>query len=88
MEEYTPNEKKHWTENVLFKVVIIGFLILILMIPSMMINELVREQSSRKMEVTNEVSSKWGQLQTITVPYIVIPYMEELKYANIPNIKE
>ena len=82
MEEYTPNEKKHWTENVLFKVLTIGFLILVLMIPSMMINELVRERSSREMEVTNEVSSKWGQLQTITGPYIVIPYMEELKYTN------
>lgn len=82
MEEYTPNEKKHWTENVLFKVVTIGFLILVLMIPSVMIHELVRERSSRKMEVTNEVSSKWGQLQTITGPYIVIPYMEELKYTN------
>jgi inner membrane protein len=82
MEDYTSNEKKHWTENVLFKVVTIGFLILVLMIPSVMINELVRERSSRKMEVTNEVSSKWGQLQTITGPYIVIPYMEELKYTN------
>ncbi len=82
MDTDNSNEKKHWTENVLFKVVIIGFLILVLMIPSMMINELVRERSSRKMEVTNEVSSKWGQLQTITGPYIVIPYMEELKYTN------
>lgn len=82
MEEHASNEKKHWTENVLFKVIIIGFLILVLMIPSIMINELVRERSSRKMEVTNEVSSKWGQLQTITGPYIVIPYMEELKYTN------
>ncbi|HQW25999.1 MAG TPA: cell envelope integrity protein CreD [Saprospiraceae bacterium] len=85
MEENTFNEKKHWTENVLFKVITIGFLILVLMIPSVMINELVRERSSRKMEVTNEVSSKWGQLQTITGPYIVIPYMEELKYANQPS---
>ncbi len=82
MEEYTPNEKKHWTENVLFKVIIIGFLILVLMIPSVMINELVRERTSRKIEVTNEVSSKWGQLQTITGPYIVIPYLEEVKYTN------
>ncbi len=82
MEEYTSNEKKHWTENVLFKVVIIGFLILVLMIPSIMINKLVRERSSRKMEVTNEVSSKWGQLQTITGPYIVIPYLEEVKFTN------
>ncbi len=82
METNNSNEKKHWTENVLFKVIIIGFLILILMIPSVMIHELVRERSFRKMEVTNEVSSKWGQLQTITGPYIVIPYMEELKYTN------
>ena len=37
-----------------FKVIIIGFLILILMIPSVMIHELVRERSFRKMEVTNE----------------------------------
>ena len=76
------NEGKKWTDNVLVKVVIIGFLILMLMIPSVMINELVRERSSRKMEVTNEVSSKWGQLQTITGPYIVIPYLEEIKYTN------
>lgn len=75
-------EIKHWTENVLFKVIAIGFLILILMIPSIMINELVRERSSRKMEVTNEVSSKWGQLQTIIGPYVVIPYLEEIKYNN------
>ena len=58
-------EPKKWTDSVLVKVLMIGFLILVLMIPSMMINELVRERSSRKMEVTNEVSSKWGQLQRI-----------------------
>lgn len=82
MQEPTPNEGKHWSESVLIKVLIIGFIILVLMIPSMMIHELIRERSSRKIEVTNEVSSKWGQLQTITGPYIVIPYMEELKYTN------
>ncbi len=82
MEVNNENETKKWTDNVLIKVIIIGFLILVLMIPSMMINELVRERSSRKNEVTNEVSSKWGQLQTVIGPYIVIPYMEEVKYAN------
>ncbi len=82
MEANTEKKVKKWTDNVLIKVIIIGFVIMVLMIPSMMINELVRERSSRKMEVTREVSSKWGQLQTITGPYIVIPYMEELKYTN------
>src|SRR5688572_2259950 len=82
MEENTPNPVKSWTDNILVKVITIGFLILALMIPSIMINELVRERSSRKMEVTHEVSSKWGQLQTITGPYIVIPYLEEIKYTD------
>ena len=85
LEEHTSNEKKPWTENVLFKVIIIGVLTLALMIPSVMIHELVRERSSRKMEVTNEVSSKWGQLQTITGPYIVIPYLEEVTYTDKAN---
>ncbi len=82
MEANNENVVKSWTDNVLFKVIIIGLLTLVLMIPSMMINELVRERSFRKMEVTQEVSSKWGQLQTLTGPYIVIPYLEEIKFQT------
>jgi len=82
MEQNTPGPAKAWTDNIVIKVITIGFLIMALMIPSLMINELVRERSSRKMEVTNEVSSKWGQLQTITGPYVVIPYLEEIKYTD------
>lgn len=82
MSNEVETEPKKWTDNVLVKVLMIGFLIMVLMIPSIMINELVRERSSRKMEVTNEVSSKWGQLQTVIGPYMVIPYLEEVKYTN------
>ena len=73
---------KHWSENILFKVFIIGGIILALMIPSFMITDLVRERSNRKMEVIHEVSSKWGQLQTIAGPYITIPYFEAVKTSN------
>ncbi len=79
METNQDSQIKTWTDNVLIKVIIIGGLILVLMVPSLMINALVSERSSRKMQVTNEVSSKWGQLQTITGPYIEIPYLEEVK---------
>ncbi|MFZ1676514.1 MAG: inner membrane CreD family protein, partial [Saprospiraceae bacterium] len=88
MEATTSNdsEVKKWSDNPLVKVIIIGFLILILMIPSMMITSLVQERSSRKMQVTNEVSSKWGQLQTVTGPYIEIPYLEEIKLnSKLPS---
>src|SRR4030095_6799245 len=74
-----PELRPHWTEHILVKVVIIGFIVLALMIPSLMILNLVQERSQRKAEVTSEVSSKWGQLQTIAGPYISIPYYEEIK---------
>ena len=85
MEVPQPSAPKHWTENVLIKAVVIGVLILFLMIPSIMISELVRERSYRKQEVVNEISSKWGSLQTISGPYIQIPYLEELKYNDGKN---
>ena len=75
-------EAKHWSENILVKVVMIGVIILALMIPSLMVMELVRERANRKFEVTNEVSSKWGQMQTLAGPYISIPYYEEIKKAG------
>src|SRR4030095_11542325 len=74
-----PEARPHWTEHIFVKVVIIGFIVLALMIPSLMILNLVQERSQRKAEVTQEVSSKWGQLQTIAGPYISIPYYEEVK---------
>lgn len=72
-------ERKHWTENILVKVIVIGGIIIALMIPSIMIMNLVQERASRKQQVTHEVSSKWGEMQTIAGPYISIPYLEELK---------
>lgn len=75
-------ETKHWSQHILAKVFIIGFIALALMIPGFMITELVRERASRKIEVTHEVSSKWGQLQTITGPYIEVPYLREIKHTD------
>ena len=74
-----PEARPPWTEHILVKVVIIGVIVMVLMIPSLMILNLVQERSQRKAEVTQEVSSKWGQLQTIAGPYVSIPYYEEIK---------
>ena len=81
----TAPEAKHWSEHILVKMILIGFIILALMIPSVMIMELVQERANRKLEVTNEVSSKWGQIQTIAGPYISVPYLEEVKKPGMPS---
>lgn len=52
----------------------VGFLVLLLQIPVMMISGLVSERQQRRDEAITEVSSKWGNAQSITGPALVIPY--------------
>jgi inner membrane protein len=68
-----------WSNNRLtFKGFIVGFLILVMMIPAIFVSELVFERKARQTEVIKEVSSKWASAQTIGGPYITIPYREKV----------
>jgi inner membrane protein len=53
----------------------IGFLVLLLLIPIGMINRLVGERQERRQSVIGDVTSKWGNAQTITGPALVVPYV-------------
>ena len=52
----------------------LGFLALLLQIPVSMIGRLVAERQQRRDEAIGEVSSKWGERQSITGPVLVVPY--------------
>lgn len=52
----------------------IGFIVLVLMIPTFQVNDLVRERQMRQQEAGTEISKLWSSAQTITGPFIVIPY--------------
>jgi inner membrane protein len=56
------------------KILSIGIIVLILLIPSSMILSLMREREYRKDAVVQEISQKWGNSQVITGPFITIPY--------------
>jgi len=60
----------------LIKGFFIGFLILLLLIPTFMIQSIVSEREGRKSEVIREVSSKWGNSQQLIGPILRIPYYE------------
>ncbi|HRO42051.1 MAG TPA: cell envelope integrity protein CreD [Flavipsychrobacter sp.] len=55
---------------------LIGFLILIMMIPTALIHELINERTHRQQEVIQEISSKWATEQTIVGPVLQIPFKE------------
>jgi inner membrane protein len=61
-------------QSVTLKLFVIGFLILILLIPTAMVQSLIRERQLRSSEAVMEISSKWGAKQTITGPILSIPY--------------
>lgn len=65
--------------GIFIKSIVVGFLIVILLIPAAFIQELVRERQERQKEVIQEVSSKWASAQTISGPFLIIPYNETQK---------
>ena len=52
----------------------VGVLALLLQIPIAMIGGLVSERQARRQAAVAEVSSKWGNVQSITGPALVVPY--------------
>lgn len=81
--------------NIYFKIGTIVLIIFLLLIPTYMIKNLVNERESTQNNAILEVSSKWGNEQTISGPYISIPYLKNVKeksnsgYADkVVQIKE
>lgn len=58
----------------IFKVAAIAFLALILLIPVVMIDELVKERKTRQFEALAEVSAKWGFEQQVIGPILAVPF--------------
>lgn len=57
-----------------FRAIVVGVLILLLLIPLGMVNDLIRERADRKHEAESGISANWGGAQTITGPVIDVPY--------------
>ena len=70
---------KNLKSNIFFKIGVIIILVLILLVPATMVKELIQERERVQRSAISEVSSKWGKGQTITGPYVSIPYDKYVK---------
>jgi inner membrane protein len=61
-------------DSIMVKLFSIGFLILILLIPSAWIESLIYERQQRADAVIEEVADKWSGTQTISGPVLIIPF--------------
>jgi inner membrane protein len=71
--------KRIKTNSATMKVLAIGLLVLVLLIPMFMVSDLMYEREQRHDDVVREISEKWGARQTITGPFLTIPYKQYYK---------
>lgn len=71
----TGNRLLNWLKNsITARMFIVGALTLILLIPLVMIQELIKERADRQKNVVTEINDKWGEQLTIYGPILKIPY--------------
>lgn len=74
-EQSKTKRAKNWMKtSTTFRMGVIGFLILILLIPLTFIKELIRERKHRQTEVVSEINESWGKEVQLFGPILKIPY--------------
>lgn len=66
-------------DSITVKLVSIGILVILLLIPSAWIQNIMVERQQRADEVMDEVSAKWSGAQTLAGPVLIIPYRKTEK---------
>ena len=70
------------SNKTVIKGLITGGLTLLMLIPALFVMNLVSEREARQKEVTQEISSKWAAPQTLTGPYLYLPYKVTVAYKD------
>jgi inner membrane protein len=70
-------ENRNW--STVLKMVLIGVLLLIFLIPLQMLRTLIEERNTTRLEAEGEIIAKWGGEQILAGPVVVVPYLERVK---------
>ncbi|TDP59352.1 cell envelope integrity protein CreD [Flavobacterium dankookense] len=85
-QEIQNQEPKTFFQSTTAKMIMVGFLTLVLLIPLFFVQDLITERSQRKNEVTREVSNLWGSDIQFYGPILKIPYTSYDNY-NVTDTK-
>ncbi|MFB2121065.1 cell envelope integrity protein CreD [Parapedobacter sp. 2B3] len=79
----------HWlSQSVSAKLLFIGVLVLLLLIPSSWIGSLIRERQSRQQSVVAEIGRKWSGPQVLGGPMLVLPYTTMVKVVVATGVEQ
>jgi inner membrane protein len=62
------------TNKLLYKGLIIAFIVVLLMIPAWFVQGIIKEREDRQQEAVAEVRGKWADTQTVTGPVLIVPF--------------
>ena len=62
-----------------FKLIGVGFLILVMLIPLGMIGSILRERLERRNAAVSEITATWGHQQKLVGPVLIVPYRYSFK---------
>ncbi|WP_345990766.1 cell envelope integrity protein CreD [Sulfurimonas sp. HSL1-2] len=77
-----PKPGINFSNSATLKIITIGVIILVLLIPLLMVSSVIDERETRRDAVVQEINQKWGSDQTITGPYFTVPYNTLVKGEN------
>ncbi|ESU22601.1 hypothetical protein FEDK69T_18540 [Flavobacterium enshiense DK69] len=90
MENQSINQNKgsflgSFLQSTTIKMIMVGMLTLVLLIPLAFVNDLIHERSERKKEVVNEVSQLWGKDVFFYGPILKVPYKSYTETAVVDS---
>ena len=74
--------KDSFKNSISFRIIIIGILLLVFMIPVSMIKSIIYERENRSQEVTKDISNQWASSQELRGPVLMVPYDEYRKVSE------
>jgi inner membrane protein len=68
------------------RILLVSFLILVLQIPTVMMQGLVSDRQALRQEAISGITTKWGAQQKVVGPQLVVPYIKRLQSSgNAPR---
>ena len=73
--EQNKNKFGHWLRtSITARMLTVGFLIIVLLIPLAYISDLINERKNRQKDVITEINNQWGKEVLINGPVLKVPY--------------
>jgi inner membrane protein len=71
-----------------FRTVVVALLVLLMLIPLFMVENVVRERNRYHQQVLQDIAATWGGKQTLVGPVMVLPYVEHFTSVDTVTDKD